>query len=88
MTPTELEQMLTTIVYGSDASPDKRITLPREAQDRTFDDLDVDSLARAELVTVISDTYLIDISDAQAAALTTPRKVLEFVAGHETGSGT
>lgn len=80
--------MLTTIVYGSDASPDKRITLPREAQDRTFDDLDVDSLARAELVTVISDTYLIDISDAQAAALTTPRKVLEFVAGHETGSGT
>ncbi|MFH8791349.1 acyl carrier protein [Streptomyces sp. NPDC017941] len=88
MTRTELEVMLTTIVHGDDASPDKRIILSGDAQDRTFDDLQVDSLARAELVTAISDTYRIEISDAQASALTTPRKILAFVADHETESGT
>ncbi|ANZ20801.1 acyl carrier protein [Streptomyces noursei] len=86
MTSDELEQMLTDVVHGNDASPDKRITLPPGAQDRTFDELEVDSLARAELVTVISDTYQIEIGDDQAAALTTPRQVLEFVASHTAGS--
>uniref|UniRef100_UPI0003708F6D acyl carrier protein n=1 Tax=unclassified Streptomyces TaxID=2593676 RepID=UPI0003708F6D len=67
MTFTELEKLLTSVVHGNDAAPDKRIALPPEAQDRTFDDLEVDSLARAELVTVISDTYQIEISDVQAS---------------------
>ncbi|MGI5336153.1 phosphopantetheine-binding protein [Streptomyces sp. CA-181903] len=79
MTPTELERLLTRVVHGEKAPPDKTIGLSGEALDRSFEDLDVDSLARAELITIVSDDYGIEISDAQASALTTARSVLDFV---------
>ncbi|MFE9663137.1 phosphopantetheine-binding protein [Streptomyces sp. NPDC005955] len=80
MTLEEFEQILTRVVHGDNASPEKEIRLPGEALDRSFDDLDVDSLARAELMTVISDTYQVEIGDDEAGNLTTPRSVMEFVA--------
>ncbi|EMD23709.1 acyl carrier protein [Amycolatopsis azurea] len=84
MTVAELEKILTHVVHGPNATPDQRITLPSEAQEQPLDELDVDSLARAELMTVLSDTCQIEISDEQATVLTTPRKILEFVDSRAT----
>ncbi|MEE1740553.1 phosphopantetheine-binding protein [Streptomyces sp. BE147] len=84
MTLEEFEQILTRVVHGDNASPEKAIRLPEEVLDRPFDDLDVDSLARAEMMTVISDTYLIEIGDDEAGRLTTPRSMLEFVAAADS----
>ncbi|MFF9481835.1 acyl carrier protein [Streptomyces sp. NPDC014733] len=86
MTLEEFEQILTNVVHGDKAGPDKAIRLPEEALDRHFEELDVDSLARAEMVTVISDTYRIEIGDDEAGDLTTPRSVLEFLAAAERGT--
>ncbi|MFJ2135124.1 acyl carrier protein [Streptomyces sp. NPDC087849] len=80
MTLEEFEQILTRVVHGEKASPEKAIRLPEEALDKPFDELDVDSLARAEMMTVISDTYQVEIGDDEAGHLTTPRSMMEFVA--------
>ena len=45
MTPAELEQILTRVV----------MPLPEEALNTTLEELDVDSLARAQMVTVIAN---------------------------------
>ncbi|GGZ24430.1 hypothetical protein GCM10010387_17270 [Streptomyces inusitatus] len=87
MTPSELEKLITNIVHGDNPSTDRVVTLPESDLDKTFDQLDVDSLARAEMVETISDTYRIEISDVQAGVLDTPRAVLEFVTAHETRTG-
>ncbi|ATE54581.1 phosphopantetheine-binding protein [Actinosynnema pretiosum] len=85
MSPAELEDVLTRVVHPDD--PDRRVLLPDELLDTPLDDLDVDSLSRAEMVAVLGDTYRIDISDEQAAALDTPRAVLEFVSARATPGG-
>ncbi|WP_329025300.1 acyl carrier protein [Streptomyces sp. NBC_00690] len=84
MTPSEMEKLITTLVHGENHPADRVVRLSESDLDKTFDQLDVDSLARAEMVETISDTYQIEISDAQAGALGTPRAVLEFVAAHGT----
>ncbi|WP_347728794.1 acyl carrier protein [Streptomyces sp. CAU 1734] len=71
---------MTIVVHGENPPADRTVALSEDDMDRTFDELDVDSPARVELVETISDTCQVEISDAQAGTLDTPRAVLEFVA--------
>lgn len=52
------------------------------ALDRTFDELDFDSLAVLEIATHIQQTTGLAIPDEAVAEMTTPRAALEYVNQH------
>ncbi|WP_202804926.1 acyl carrier protein [Nocardia brasiliensis] len=72
------------MINFGDGPPKIIVELPEHELDRTFEELEIDSLARVEMVLMISDNYHITISNAEADALETPRAVLELVAAKST----
>ena len=81
MTPADLEQILNSVVNADANSPSRAITLSEQDLDRPLDELDVDSLAKAEMLAVLDDKYGIEVKDEDAAQFNTPRDVLDFVTG-------
>lgn len=79
MTPADLEQILNRVVNDDANSPSRAITLSERDLDRPLDELEVDSLAKAEMVALLDDLYRLEIKDEEAARFATPRDVLEFV---------
>jgi acyl carrier protein len=79
VTPADLEQILNSVVNADPNSPSQVITLSEQDLDRPLDELDVDSLAKAEMIAMLDDKYRLEIKDADAAQFATPRDVLDFV---------
>ncbi|MFC4857916.1 phosphopantetheine-binding protein [Actinophytocola glycyrrhizae] len=79
MTPADLEQILNSVVNADANSPSQAITLSEQDLDRSLDELEVDSLAKAEMLAVLDDKYRIAVKDEDAAGFNTPRDVLDFV---------
>lgn len=52
--------------------------------DRSFTDLDFDSLTVLEIATRIQQQYHLEIEDEAIADMTTPRDVVEYVSSHLT----
>jgi acyl carrier protein len=80
MTIPEFEKILAEILTPEgDGAKETPIPLSEGDMDKTLDELQVDSLARAELIIALDDKYGISISDEDAKNLTTPRLVVDFV---------
>ncbi|TDD96449.1 acyl carrier protein [Actinomadura rubrisoli] len=84
MTKADLERLLNESLLEEDAPRDP-VRLTDENLDTEFGDLGVDSVAVAEVLIVLSDTYQIAISDEQAESLTTPRALIDLVASLTAG---
>jgi act minimal PKS acyl carrier protein len=54
-------------------------SLDGDFMDTTFPELDYDSLAVLEIVTLVQQNYHLAIPDESVADMTTPRDVLDFV---------
>jgi acyl carrier protein len=78
---------LATISQVADACLGTDSGIDEHSADRTFDELDIDSLAKYELMTRLEESLHISISDDEMDGLPTPRSVLEFVNALLTGSG-
>ena len=80
MTPADLEQILNSVVNADPNSPNQVIALSEHDLDRSLDELEVDSLAKAEMLAVLDDKYGIVVPDSEAGRFNTPRDILDFVA--------
>ncbi|MGB3439124.1 MAG: acyl carrier protein [Actinophytocola sp.] len=79
MEKADLEMILNRVINEDPDTPSRVIALSAEDLDRSLDELEVDSLAKAEMIAILDDQYEVDISDAEAAKFATPRDILDFV---------